>query len=79
MRKFLLSVGGALGISLLKTFQADRFAALSAGDASGEATSALVASYNEVFLILALCLFVAMGFSLLFRGRVPDSPNTADG
>ena len=69
--KFLQTLGGALGISLLTTYQADRFKALSAGLAPGQATTAMVSTYNEVFLILALCIFVALGVSLFFKGRVP--------
>jgi EmrB/QacA subfamily drug resistance transporter len=71
--KFLQTLGGALGISLLTTYQADRFAALSSGVAAGQVTSALVTSYDDVFLILALCVFVAFGFSMLFVGRQPQS------
>lgn len=75
MLKFLQTLGGALGVSLLTTYQADRFQALSAGDTPGQVTNALVSSYDEVFLILAFCIFAALGFSLLFRGRVPPSAN----
>ena len=78
MLKFLQTLGGAPGISLLTTYQVDRYNALSAGDAPGQATNALVASYNEVFFILAFCVFVALGFSLLFRGGVPHSGRPAD-
>jgi len=76
MLKFLQTLGGALGISLLTTYQADRFAALSAQDPPNQTMSALVASYDEVFLILALCVFVALGFALLFRGRVSGASRT---
>jgi len=73
MLKFLQTLGGALGISLLTTYQADRVKALSAGLPSSEVTNALIISYNEVFLLLAICTFVALGFALFFRGRVPPT------
>ena len=73
MLKFLQTLGGALGISLLTTYQAERFKALSTGLPPGGVANALVASYNEVFLILAICTFTAFGFALFFRGRVPPA------
>ncbi|MCI4326853.1 MAG: MFS transporter [Thermoplasmata archaeon] len=70
--RFFQSLGGALGISLLTVFLTWRDTTLSAGvtSASGLA-SALVTSYDEVFLALAVSVAIAFGFSLALRGRVP--------
>ena len=76
LSKFMQALGGAMGISLLTTFQTARIQSLTAGVTSPAAkASALVTTYNEVFLILALCVLVALGFALLFVGRVPRSPS----
>jgi EmrB/QacA subfamily drug resistance transporter len=77
MLEFLSTLGGALGISLLTTYQADRVKALSGGLPSGEVVNVLITSYNEVFLILAICLFAASGFALFFKGRVTSAPGSS--
>jgi MFS family permease len=70
--RFLQSLGGALGISLLTVFQAWRYHALSGGTSTpAGSVTALVGSYNEVFLVLTVCIFVAFGFALLLTGRAP--------
>ena len=70
--RFLQSLGAALGISLLTVFQLWRFRALSANASTPAAvTSALVQSYNDVFLALAVCVFAAFAFSMLLVGRAP--------
>jgi EmrB/QacA subfamily drug resistance transporter len=72
--RFLQSLGGALGISLLTAFEIGRYQALSAGATSPTAiTNALVTTYDEVFLILAVCIVVAFGFGLFFVGKVPQT------
>lgn len=71
--RFLQSLGGALGISLLTTFETGRFQALSQGATTPAAvTNALVATYDEIFLILAACILIAFVFALFFVGRVPQ-------
>jgi EmrB/QacA subfamily drug resistance transporter len=73
--RFLQSLGGALGISLLTVFESWRFQTLSAGATSpGAIETALVTTYNELFLILALCILLAFAFGLFFVGRVPRTP-----
>jgi EmrB/QacA subfamily drug resistance transporter len=76
LTRFLQSLGGALGISLLTAFETWRYQALSEGAATpAAATSALVSTYDGIFAILAVCVVVAFVFSLFFRGRVPQRPS----
>jgi len=71
LTRFLQSLGGALGISLLTAFEIGRFKTLSEGAASQAAVaSVLVTAYSKIFLILSLCIVVAFGFALFFVGRV---------
>jgi EmrB/QacA subfamily drug resistance transporter len=73
--RFLQSLGGALGISLLTVFETWRFQSLSASATTpAEIQNALVTTYNELFLILAVCILVAFVFALFFVGRVPQTP-----
>jgi EmrB/QacA subfamily drug resistance transporter len=75
LTRSLQSLGGALGISLLTAFETSRFAALSKGaTTSASITNALVTTYDELFLILAVCIMVAFGFGLFFVGRLPQTP-----
>ncbi len=72
LTRFLQSLGGALGISLLTAFETWRYQALSAGVTSpASVTNALITTYDEIFLALAACVVAAFVFSLFFRGRVP--------
>src|SRR5271170_339529 len=72
LTRFLQSLGGALGISLLTVFLTTRTQALSTGATTPtEAMSAVISAYNELFLILAGCFLIAFVFSLFLRGRVP--------
>ncbi|MDA4112894.1 MAG: hypothetical protein OK474_02495 [Thaumarchaeota archaeon] len=74
LTRFLQSLGRALGISLLTAFETWRFQALSAGATTPAATTdALVTAYDEIFLILAVCVVISFGFALFFRGRVPQT------
>jgi EmrB/QacA subfamily drug resistance transporter len=76
LTRFLQSLGGALGISLLSVFETSRFQSLSQGATTAAATTnALVTTYDEIFLILALCVMVALGFAFLFTGRVRQTPS----
>jgi EmrB/QacA subfamily drug resistance transporter len=75
LTRFLQSLGGAVGISLLTVFEASRFRALSAGATTASAIQhAQVTAYNEVFLVLAICILIAFVFSLFFVGHVPRTP-----
>jgi len=72
--RFFQSLGGALGISLLTIFQTWRLGQLSSGVTTPDgALGALVHSYDDVFLILALLVFVAFVCSFWLTGRVPSS------
>jgi EmrB/QacA subfamily drug resistance transporter len=75
LSRFLQSLGGALGISLLTVFQSWRYQVLSQSASTPVALgNAVVASYNEVFLIIALSILASFGFSLLLTGKVPAVP-----
>jgi EmrB/QacA subfamily drug resistance transporter len=75
LTRFLQSLGGALGISLLTAFETSRFAALSKGQTDPAAIqAALVTTYDEIFLILAVCVIASFVFALFFVGRVPQTP-----
>jgi len=70
LTRFFQSLGGALGISLLTVFASWRYQVLSAGARTAPAfASALVTSYNEVFLVLAVCILIAFGFGLFLVGK----------
>jgi EmrB/QacA subfamily drug resistance transporter len=71
LNRFLSSLGGALGISLLTAFDSWRYQGLSAGATTpAAAKSAMVTTYNEIFLILAVCVLIAFAFALFFVGGV---------
>ncbi|MFZ0892564.1 MAG: MFS transporter [Thermoplasmata archaeon] len=74
--RFLQSLGGALGISLLTVYETWRYRSLSGGTPTPvDMQNALVTTYNELFLILAVCIALAFVFSLFFVGRVPQGPS----
>lgn len=73
LTRFLQSLGGALGISLLTVYATSRFQTLSQGATTLAAiTNAQVSTYDEVFLILSVCIAIAFVFSLFFVGRIPQ-------
>jgi Major Facilitator Superfamily len=75
--RFMQSFGGALGISLLTVFLTSRYAALSSGATTPAAfLSALLTTYSEIFLLIAISIFVAFIFSLFLVGRVPRTALT---
>ncbi|MCI4332446.1 MAG: MFS transporter [Thermoplasmata archaeon] len=77
LTRFFQSLGGALGISLLTVFQTWRFQSLSAGATTAAALEhAQVTAFNEVFLVLAVCIAVAFTFSLFLVGRVRRTPDS---
>jgi len=74
LTRFLQSLGGAIGISLLTVFETWRSGVLSSGATTpAEVQAALVTTYNEIFLILAICILLAFVCSLFFVGHVPRS------
>jgi MFS family permease len=89
--QFLQSLGGAVGLSVLASFQATRFASLdpspSAACASGtpplplcanylgSLESSLINSYDQTFVIMTGLLLVAFLFVLFLKGRLPKGPS----
>jgi hypothetical protein len=72
--RFLQSLGAALGLSLLSAFQTWRYGELASSARTPSAVSAaLVTSYDEVFLIVALLIGLAFGFALFLVGRLPTA------
>jgi EmrB/QacA subfamily drug resistance transporter len=72
LTRFFQSLGGAVGISLLTVYLTTRFNTLKSGATTPSAIlNALVTSYDEVFLILAVCILLAFVCSLWLTGRVP--------
>ena len=75
LTRFLQSLGGALGISLLTVFQAWRYGVLSAGATTPTAlANALTTSYDQVFLVIAVSILLSLIFALFLTGRVPPTP-----
>ena len=80
LTRFFQSLGGALGISLLTVFEAWRYQTLSSSARTASAfTDSLVAAYNEVFFLLALCILVSFGFALFLARRAMPSSEPAPG
>jgi len=74
LTRFFQSLGGALGISLITVFETWRYQALSSSAQTGpEFTNALVTTYNEVFLILAVCVVIAFAFAFFLVGQARPS------
>ncbi|MHB8568346.1 MAG: MFS transporter [Nitrososphaerales archaeon] len=89
MIQFLQSLGGAIGLSVLASFQATRFASL---DPSPGACSignpplqlcanylsslevSLISSYDQTFIVMVGLLVVAFLFVLFLVGRLPKGP-----
>jgi len=65
--RFLQSLGGAVGLSLLTAYQ--EYVAGGADASPGR----VVASYDAVFLALAIAVVVSLGFALFLKGRVTPS------
>ncbi len=80
LTRFFQSLGGALGISLLTIYQADRFRQLSSGATTlPEVRAALASSYADVFLVAAGCVLLAAMSAFALRGRVRAAPRPAAG
>ncbi|HEV2390154.1 MAG TPA: MFS transporter [Nitrososphaerales archaeon] len=88
--QFLQSLGGAIGLSVLASFEATQFAALDPSPTAAclSATppmpmcasflssleTSLIASYDQTFVIMLGLLGVALVFVLFLRGRLPKGP-----
>ncbi|MGA2665784.1 MAG: MFS transporter, partial [Nitrososphaerales archaeon] len=89
--QFLQSLGGAVGLSVLASYQATRFASLDPSP-SAECSSAspplplcgsyleslkasLVSSYDQTFVVMVGLLVVALFFVLFLTGRLPKGPS----
>jgi EmrB/QacA subfamily drug resistance transporter len=68
--RFLQSLGGAVGLSLLTAYQAWRLQVHSGAVGPAGALGAVASSYDDVFLVLSVLLFAAFAFSLFLRGQV---------
>lgn len=85
--QFLQSLGGAVGLSVLGSFQASRFASLDpapsaacsslnppaalCGSYLASLESSLIKSYDQTFFVMLGLLAVSLIFALLLRGRLP--------
>ncbi len=85
--QFLQSLGGAVGLSVLASFQATQFAALDprpaplarrrtrrsplCGSYLGSLESSLIKSYDQTFFVMLGLLVVAFLFALFLKGRLP--------
>jgi MFS family permease len=84
--QFLQSLGGAVGLSVLASFQATRFASLDplpsamcssasppaalCGGYLGSLESSLVSSYDQTFTVMVGLLAVSLLFALFLKGRL---------
>ena len=85
--QFLQSLGGAVGLSVLGSFQATRLASLDpspsaaclsasppaalCGSYLGSLEGSLIKSYDQTFLVMLGLLAVSLLFALLLKGRLP--------
>jgi EmrB/QacA subfamily drug resistance transporter len=65
--QFLQSLGGAVGLSVLASFQATRLAAL------GSSPASLLTSYDQTFAVMVGLLIVALVFVVFLVGRIPKA------
>jgi EmrB/QacA subfamily drug resistance transporter len=65
--QFLQSLGGAVGLSVLASFQATRLAAL------GPSPASLLTSYDQTFEVMVGLLVVALVFVLFLVGAIPKA------
>jgi MFS family permease len=91
--QFLQSLGGAVGLSVLASFQATRFASLDPSPSAacsspnppfplctgylGSLESSLISSYDQTFVVMVGLLAVAFLFVLFLKGRLPRGPSKA--
>jgi MFS family permease len=88
--QFLQSLGGAVGLSVLASFQATQFAALDPSPSPaclstpppmptcasflGSFETSLISAYDQTFLVMLGLLAVAFVFVLFLKGRLPRGP-----
>jgi MFS family permease len=88
--QFLQSLGGAIGLSVLASFQSTQFASLDpspnaacssanppaalCGSYLGALEGSLVKSYDQTFVVMLGLLAVAFFFALFLKGRLPKGP-----
>jgi hypothetical protein len=88
--QFLQSLGGAIGLSVLASFQATQFAVLDPSPSAaclsatppmptcasflGSLETSLIASYDQTFVVMLGLLGVALLFVLFLKGRLPKGP-----
>jgi MFS family permease len=87
--QFLQSLGGAVGLSVLASYQATRFASLDPSPSAacssatppalcanylGALESSLVSSYDQAFTVMVGLLVVAFVFALFLKGHLPKGP-----
>ena len=88
--QFLQSLGGAVGLSVLASFQQTRFSALDPSPSSVCASqpaplplcanylasfeSSVITSYDQTFAVMVGLLVVALIFALFLTGRLPAKP-----
>src|ERR1700730_13896186 len=88
--QFLQSLGGAIGLSVLASLQATRFASLDpapstaclsptpplplCGSFLGSLQMSLVSSYDEAFTVMVGLLVVGFVFTLFLKGHLPKGP-----
>jgi EmrB/QacA subfamily drug resistance transporter len=91
--QFLQSLGGAVGISVLASFQATQLASLDplpsqaclsaspplaqCGAYLGALESSLIRSYDQTFLVMLALLGVAFVFSTFLKGKLPKGSRSA--
>lgn len=89
--QFLQSLGGAVGLSVLASFQQTQFGGLDpspsaacatrtpplplCGSYLGSLNSSLITSYDQTFTIMLGLLVVALAFALFLEGRLPKLPS----
>ena len=72
LAKFSQTLAGAIGVSALSIYQVWNYAQLSHGATTPVALrSALIGSYDGIFLVLALCVLAAWLCAFGLTGRVP--------
>jgi hypothetical protein len=75
--QFLQSLGGAIGLSMLASFQATRFKALAPAVPSLASTeTAILTSYDQTFEVMLGLLVVALLFAVFLKGRLPKGPSS---
>lgn len=93
--QFLQSLGGAVGLSVLGSFQATRLAALdpspsaacsspappmpACGSYLGSLETSLIKSYDQTYMVMVGLLVVAFVFALFLKGRLQRQPSQEAG